>query len=158
MRFYLVYKLICQKPDHFWSDQVAVLSIFLQMFIVLGMYNFAAQLDYLNKYVPFFSLCKFQGFFLIFCVIIVMTQSKRSESIPVGKRCRQNSIATIIFVSSVLSFSKIFTPKLNHCWSRKEYTANVCRELQGLCGEIGVRGFQIYGDCMYSNVRSVVEF
>ena len=30
------------------------------------------------------------------------------------------------------------------------YTANVCRDLQGLCGEIGVRGFQIYGDCMYT--------
>ena len=30
------------------------------------------------------------------------------------------------------------------------YTANVYRELQGLCGEIWVRGFQIYGDCMYT--------
>ena len=30
------------------------------------------------------------------------------------------------------------------------YTANVCRDLQGLCGEIGVRGFQIYEDCMYT--------
>ena len=30
------------------------------------------------------------------------------------------------------------------------YTANVCRDLQGLCGEIGVRGFQIYGDYMYT--------
>ena len=30
------------------------------------------------------------------------------------------------------------------------YTANVCRDLQGLCGEIRVRGFQIYGDCMYT--------
>ena len=27
-------------------------------------------------------------------------------------------------------------------------TANVHRGLQGLYGEIGVRGFQIYGDCM----------
>ena len=31
-----------------------------------------------------------------------------------------------------------------------KYTANVCRELQGLCREIGVQGFQIYGDCMYT--------
>ena len=31
-----------------------------------------------------------------------------------------------------------------------EYTATVCRDLQGLCREIGVRGFQIYGDCMYT--------
>ena len=30
------------------------------------------------------------------------------------------------------------------------YTANVCRDLQGLCGEIGVRGFQIYRDWMYT--------
>ena len=30
------------------------------------------------------------------------------------------------------------------------YTANVYWDLQGLCGEIGVRGFQIYGDCMYN--------
>ena len=33
----------------------------------------------------------------------------------------------------------------------KPYTANVCRDLQWLCGEIGVRGFQIYGDCMYTH-------
>ena len=32
----------------------------------------------------------------------------------------------------------------------KEYTANFYRGLQGLCGEIGVWGFQIYGDCMYT--------
>ena len=30
------------------------------------------------------------------------------------------------------------------------YTANVCRDLQGLYREIRVRGFQIYGDCMYT--------
>ena len=35
-------------------------------------------------------------------------------------------------------------------YSNFRYTANVCRDLQGLCGEIGVRGFQIYGDCMYT--------
>ena len=38
----------------------------------------------------------------------------------------------------------------SYCSSCKYYTANVCRDLQGLCGEIGVRGFQIYGDCMYT--------
>ena len=32
----------------------------------------------------------------------------------------------------------------------KNYTANVCRDLQGLCREIRVQGFQIYGDCMYT--------
>ena len=30
------------------------------------------------------------------------------------------------------------------------YTANVYRELQGLCREIGVQGVQIYEDCMYT--------
>ena len=30
------------------------------------------------------------------------------------------------------------------------HTANVCRDLQGLYGEIGVWGFQISGDCMYT--------
>ena len=30
------------------------------------------------------------------------------------------------------------------------YTANVCMDFQGLCGEIGVRGCQIYRDCMYT--------
>ena len=31
-----------------------------------------------------------------------------------------------------------------------KHTANVCRELQGLYREIGVQGFQIYGDYMYT--------
>ena len=30
------------------------------------------------------------------------------------------------------------------------YTANVCRELQGLCREIRVQGFQNYRDCRYT--------
>jgi hypothetical protein len=37
-----------------------------------------------------------------------------------------------------------------HPISKGNYTANVYRELQRLCGEIGVQGFQIYGDCMYT--------
>ena len=32
-----------------------------------------------------------------------------------------------------------------------KYTANVYRGLQGLWGEIRVRGFQIYGDYMYTH-------
>ena len=36
------------------------------------------------------------------------------------------------------------------------YTASVYRGLQGLCGEIRVRRFQIYGDCMYT--RNPVNF
>ena len=41
-----------------------------------------------------------------------------------------------------------------HC----KYTANVYTELQGLCGEIGVWGFQIYGDCMLHALISIVIF
>ena len=35
-----MYKLICQKPAHFVSAQIALVSTFFQMFIVLGTYNF----------------------------------------------------------------------------------------------------------------------
>ena len=38
------------------------------------------------------------------------------------------------------------------------YTANVYRELQGLYREIGVQGFQIYGDCMYTRNPCNFEF
>ena len=34
-----MYRLICQKPAHFLSAQLALVSTFFQMFIVLGMYN-----------------------------------------------------------------------------------------------------------------------
>ena len=43
IRFYFMYKLICQKPAHLLSAQIAVLSSFLQMFVVLGMYNFEVR-------------------------------------------------------------------------------------------------------------------
>ena len=39
--FYKIHILICQKPAHFLSAQMALVSTFFQMFIVLGMYNFA---------------------------------------------------------------------------------------------------------------------
>ena len=32
------YNLICQKPAHFLSAQMALVSTFIQMYIVLGMY------------------------------------------------------------------------------------------------------------------------
>ena len=34
--------------------------------------------------------------------------------------------------------------------TKEKCTANVYRELQGLYREIGMQGFQIYGDCMYT--------
>ena len=40
-QFYLMYRLICQKPAHFLSAQIVLVSaFFFQMFIALGMYNF----------------------------------------------------------------------------------------------------------------------
>ena len=36
--------LICQKPAHFLSAQMALVSTFFQMFIELGMYNFDARI------------------------------------------------------------------------------------------------------------------
>ena len=39
-QFYLMYRLIRQKPAHFFSAQMALVSTFFQMFVVLGMYNF----------------------------------------------------------------------------------------------------------------------
>jgi len=38
-----MYRLICQKPAHFLSAQMALVSTFFQMFIVLGMYNFGTS-------------------------------------------------------------------------------------------------------------------
>ena len=35
-----MYRLICQKPAQFLSAKMALVSTFLQMFIVLGIYNF----------------------------------------------------------------------------------------------------------------------
>ena len=35
-----MYSLICQKPAHFLSAQMALMSTFFQMLIELGMYNF----------------------------------------------------------------------------------------------------------------------
>ena len=40
-----MYRLICQKSAHFLSAQMALVSTFFQMFIVLGMYNFAIYRD-----------------------------------------------------------------------------------------------------------------
>ena len=38
--FYLMYKLICQKPAHSLYAQMALASTFFPLFIVLGMFNF----------------------------------------------------------------------------------------------------------------------
>ena len=50
-----MYWLICQKPAHFLSVQMALVSTFFQMFIVLGIYNFASVKDYITT-----SLAKFR--------------------------------------------------------------------------------------------------
>ena len=38
-----MYRLICQKPAHFLSAHMALVSTFFQMLIVLGTYNFALE-------------------------------------------------------------------------------------------------------------------
>ena len=42
-QLYLMHSLICQKPAHFLSAQMALTSTFIQMFIVLGMSNFSVS-------------------------------------------------------------------------------------------------------------------
>ena len=37
----------------------------------------------------------------------------------------------------------------------REYTANVCRDLRGVYGEIRVRGFQIYRVCMLPTIPAI---
>ena len=49
-QFYLMYMLICQKPAHFLSAQMALVSSFFQMFIVLGMYNFALPVNFSRSF------------------------------------------------------------------------------------------------------------
>jgi hypothetical protein len=56
-------------------------------------------------------------------------------------------IATAQVISQISAARK----KNSYLSSSQMYTANVYRKLQGLCGEIGMRGFQIYGDCMYTH-------
>ena len=43
-----MYRLIGQKPAHFLSAQMALVSTFFQKFIVLGMYNFGLGLEILG--------------------------------------------------------------------------------------------------------------
>ena len=38
-----MYRLICQKPAHLLSAQMALVSTFFQMFIVLGIYKFGSK-------------------------------------------------------------------------------------------------------------------
>ena len=45
---YLMYRLICQKPAYSLSAQMALVSTFFQMFLVLGMYNFGLNLTFLS--------------------------------------------------------------------------------------------------------------
>ena len=69
-----MYRLICQKPAHFLSAQMALVSTFFQMFIVLGMYNFGlsvklrqnssifSQVPKIPKFITFSLLWPFATF------------------------------------------------------------------------------------------------
>ena len=61
-------------------------------------------------------------------------------SLEVNSQYRTQSAANKVIVHK--SCGEVFLP---YC------TANVCRDLQGLCGEIVVQGFKIYRDCMYTH-------
>ena len=52
-----MYKLTCKKPAHFLSAQMALVSIFFQMFIVLGMYNFEHLQILLLSNLTWLSVC-----------------------------------------------------------------------------------------------------
>ena len=53
-------------------------------------------------------------------------------------------------------------PNEVYCWDiinfcLHTYTANVYRDLRGVYGEIRMRGFQIYRDCMLPTIRVIFE-
>ena len=56
-----MYRLLCQKLAHFLSAQMALVSTFFQVFIVLGMYNFGYIA---NSKVACTALISWQGFLL----------------------------------------------------------------------------------------------
>ena len=45
-----VYKQVCQKPAHFLSAQMAILSSSFSVLIVLGIYNFVTIADLMETY------------------------------------------------------------------------------------------------------------
>ena len=67
-----------------------------------------------------------------------------------------HKVVCIIILPLWLEFVIVPAISWPHCWYLTQfyiqllYTANDCRDLQGLCEEIGVREFQIYRDCMYT--------
>ena len=50
LQFYLIYRLICQKPAHSFSAQMALVGTFFQMFIVFRMYNFVCKVKILVSF------------------------------------------------------------------------------------------------------------
>ena len=48
-----MYRLICQKQVHFLSAQMALVSTFFQMFIVLWIYNFGNNVQHLIRWSTF---------------------------------------------------------------------------------------------------------
>ena len=61
-QFYLMYRLICQKPVNILSAQMALVSTFFQMFIVLKMYNFGVAQQSAN-FLHLATTCWLQLFF-----------------------------------------------------------------------------------------------
>ena len=100
-QFYLMYRLICQKPAHFLSAQMALVSTFFQMFIVLGIYNFASVKDYITT-----SLAKFR---------YLKTKKKygRGKKWTNGNCCKVSQVVHVIFHFDQIWFFWKFQTKWN---------------------------------------------
>ena len=84
------------------------------------------------------------------------TLAKAPPSSLLNCVCAFSSSSPAIIVQSGPVKNPLTSAGHHQMWKLKKkmkcriYTANIYRDLQGLCGEIGVRGFQIYGECMYT--------
>ena len=66
-----MYRLICQRPANFSSAQMALVSTFFQMFIVLGMYNFGTTVNIIIQGLRFFKIAQ-----LFWCASVSMKGGK----------------------------------------------------------------------------------
>ena len=71
-QFYLMYRLICQKPANALFAQTALVSTFFQIFIVLGMYNFGQDIN-------FWSVSSLVSFKCIWVMVIRVVKFSSGE-------------------------------------------------------------------------------
>ena len=142
-----MYKLIWQIPVHFLSAQMAVLSRFLQMFIVLGVYNFACRLS--MHHPPKSSI------FVNSCHDLTYENgfqpTWQTHLIPLTER------KCVVIHPFYLHPEKWFEgyPVKS---TQISITANVYRGLQGLCREIGGGNFKITGIAGMHAISVILKF